>query len=236
MTQQQNVLRVDENGRVSVPVVTLARRRRQVVLFGMSHIATPDFFSAVLSRLETYEKNGHRVLHEYMDPAVIARDSRAQQLHKRLEFKDKKLRKSLRRFGLAYQSDIIKPRDTWLPADMDSKRFFKSVPWIMPTRVKSCDHLIGHPNILVKSIIRLYSNQDGVPLSSLDVSVIRDERDGVAVTNIVATAQHANVATFWGAAHIPGITTALIQEHGFSVVEEEWFEFLDLVKLTRKIR
>lgn len=222
----EQIVRVERN-RVSLPMVTLTRQKRQVVLIGMLHIASPRFFKFVMSRLCSYEQSGFRILYEAIDPHLKLESGLIEKkyLQKRLEYKRDVLFRRLKTFGLAYQSDHVQPKPTWDSADFTSDDWKRKNIDVIPknrAEVNRLDRRIDHPEIFVRLFIKGLRNMSPEQLDKMKFGeVIVGQRNEVAVSAMLDHAKYGNVATYWGTGHLPGMIN-LLSEAGFAVEKIEW--------------
>ncbi len=206
------------DGHLQLPVITLAKKKRRVVLIGMMHIAPLVFFAEVSRRLFEYERAGYQVLREAIDPEPNLGSSDARRMHKRLMFKMAKLVRRLRDLKIGSQTDRIPIQATWVSSDMATDQICREVPSLynideMIRRIARFDYAIENPKRWVKQAV-IEPILRGVEYEPHPVIVNR--RDEIAATSIIRHAEHDNVATYWGAAHIPGISQRLL-DAGFTV-------------------
>ena len=213
-----------EGDKYQLPVVTMQRGERVVVLIGMMHIASPKFFTDVEVKLLKFERAGYKILYEFLDPDVWAASPEEKVA---LQEKRGKIVEALKPYGLTYQTAAISLRQSWVSADISEKEWQKdpqSHRSSVSNILESLDKLIEDPQPYLKQIeMGLRSAHEYVNsfVSSPTGAFVLSFRDRAGVTKILEHVCVSNVATYWGAAHVPGFVR-ILEENGFKIVFVDW--------------
>ncbi len=227
-------------GSGQVPRVTLYKHRRTVVLFGMIHFAEPQFYSEILRHLEEYERNQYAILYEAIDRDCPGVDLSA------VEYKKKKAYAQLGQFGIVDQYSAMQPRPTWQNTDMSLRAVCGRLDGLSAARLRSSNlhfqQMREDPLPMVRGLLHLW---DCVARGTVESKirehvpnqdVVLHARNEIAVEGIVEASASAHVVAMWGAAHVPGIVSALVDDHGFSVRSVEWITALNVARLRKAVQ
>ena len=215
----QEIIRNEQN-QISVPVITLKRGGTSIVLLGMIHVASKDFFETVVSLLNEYEKDGFQILYEKVE-AIPSAEKQTLDL----------LFKGLQKYKLYSQLDFLYPRVPWKRADMDQEMSINSCDDSL--HVESDNDDMSSPEKYIWNI--LLPQLENLFLDIPDFDVIINRRNEFAVRAILDYAEKTDVATFWGCSHLPGILD-LLKQAGFQIDTIEWLKVLDIGNLKLQVQ
>jgi hypothetical protein len=211
------------NGRLFVPILTLRKGKRRVVIVGVIHLATSQFFERIQALLEEYEAKGYIVLHEAIaDSSSMARRSHSKSIYKKAMYKNDTLMDRFEGLGIMYQTRGIHVKSTWVNADQYSETLKRDrLPRITDDSIlKSLDRGLSDVVSVVHNILLPLFD----PEHQLNVSRdLLERRNEYAVEMVLRYTQYSSVITFWGAAHVSGIRAGL-ETFGYELEEAEWVE------------
>lgn len=231
-----------EDGQISLPLVRLTRGKRMVVLVGMSHVAPPQFFMSVRERLLAYERSGFRILYEVIDPHLTfefesVKDQCRQEMARivRRQFID-----LLKEYDLVYQGDYLRPSPNWFSADLGDEDWKdgRFLPLLRSHLEKVSSHTPTRAEVqlFVRKFVDFFSDQPrNVSAHQQNGEIIIDKRNKIAIASVLNHAECKNIATYWGVAHLPGMTNLLLKA-GYEVGSIEWVHFFDLLQLKTKLK
>ena len=225
--RMKDVLLVQQNI-VHVPMVTMARGKRKIVLIGVSHIASPDFYEWLCGTLDSYEDLGFQVLYEEIDTQFVTDSIDGQIFSVAIEERIQRIDALLSPFGLAYQSARFQPRASWISADfasVDWQQIFPNLGQMRRQALDVLDEIICDvKQKLIQPALDAWSDLDR------EVSIppfMLKPRDELAVQTIRTYLKYSDIVLHYGAAHIPGIRR-LLTRHGYKVVQTKWQPFFKL--------
>ena len=221
-----------ENNYVLMPTITMQRGKRIVVIMGMTHIASPQFYEEVTNRLQAFEKIGFKVLYEHVDSFLCLSPSSPEEKQFQRCVADKldELNKRLKVFGLGYQTYYLLPLPHWISADMTGDVLMSRVQSVATANRSQTiffDEALADPEKFVRKIAAQFIN----PPRFIKVpTVVVDERDAIASKAILSHAADMNVVTYWGLYHLPGMSK-LLADAGFVTKKIEWAPAFNLPRL-----
>lgn len=221
-----DVLQVRQN-RVFLPIYTLRRGEQIIVLVGMSHFASKEFFLDIEKKLLAHERQGFKVLYEAVG-----------EIPTRTWWSDWILRwKCIRQvrtvtikleeqFGLAYQVRHLRPRKSWIHSDFTASLWRRLEPGFCYSSdfLEKYVDLAQHPEKLAAGFLEMFKKMEQEVPPSL---IIRDRRDTFAVSKILENVTTHDVITYWGVTHLPGMIRHLSQA-GFVISNTEYVLAVDL--------
>ncbi len=205
-----------EDGWVIVPMVTMKRGERKIVLIGMLHVATMLFFETIMNRLIAYEKAGFQILYEEIENIPSAEKSTLDLLFE-----------GLKKYDLYSQLDYIHIRPSWKSADVD-QNFNENKDNNSNDIQETFDDAMLDPEKYIDTL--LLPQLENPFLKIPNAEMVIDRRNKLATSIIIDYAKNANVATYWGCSHIPGMIDLLIQ-HEFEIDTTEWIRTININKL-----
>lgn len=217
---------------ICVPQITLKKKDRTIILIGMMHTASIDFFSTVRERLLELEGGGFRVLYEFIDPPIPdPQTEEEREWHRRADSLAEEFKKNFRKVGLYYQLDEIPILPSWHSADFSMEDWIRESPTrrINKESVEKFENnpalLRGNIDLFIQRLLALAAHSTSEELSKVHLGRLTN-RDKFAARVILDHAKTNNVVTFWGSAHLPGIEL-LLKKAGYKVSETEWLPVLD---------
>jgi hypothetical protein len=182
--------------------------------------------------LESHERSGFRILYENIDPHLSLDFDSDEQREMQAKCKEAhhELVSRLASLGLDYQGEHIPLRSTWVSADFMLQDWqCHGLSVFLPTQamLAGLEQGAKDPEGVIRAM-RLHLTN---PSHKVNMPhVIWGRRDRFAAKRILQHVKRGNVATFWGAIHILGMTKRLINV-GFKVRDIEWIPAVDLNKL-----
>ena len=203
-----------EHDKVLLPFISLEREARTVVVIGMLHVASRVFFEDILSRLDAYESAGFQILYEDIESVPSTSQESLDHLINGLEA-----------YGLYSQIRCIQPKTSWASADVSIEDMRENFP-----QEGDDDENMKDPKKYLHEI--LIPELQGIGPEIPNMGFVIDSRNESAVETILKYAEHGNVVTYWGCAHIPGIIH-LLEQSSFSINSIEWVEAINLENLKK---
>lgn len=224
----QNLKRKTDEGLQAQRVTLSARGKATFTLYPMIHVADADFFDRVMREADAHDC----VLKEGVGSGPVARTTM-------------KAYKNISRSSpsLAVQpSHPQNPSATWYNSDLDPDTFrrkWKTIPFFRRMLFHVALRLIGlilrfgKARQLLTDALSTTSIDDGKALERVFGkefrNVILNDRDA-ALLNACETAIERRpddrIAVLWGAAHVPQLTQALVERHGYRITDREWITVL----------
>lgn len=215
----QEIIRNEED-QIVIPIVTVKRGETSIVLIGMIHIASKDFFETVLSHLNIYEKSGFQILYEEVEAIPSAEKQILDSLFK-----------GLQKYGLYSQLEYLHPRTSWKSADMTQEMSQNSDDDSLYEENHNDD--MSSPEKYIRNILLPQLENPSLEIPGFEVVINR--RNEVAVRVILDHVEKTNVATFWGCSHLPGMID-LLGQAGFQIDTIEWIKVLDIENLRLQVQ
>ena len=219
-----------KNHRAYTPIITLTLGKRTVVIIGVIHIATRNYFVRLQRLLEKLEQRGWAVLYER-----LADDVHPQKKLRRLSNEVHRLLMELwvlfmNKHNLCYQAHALKKGRNWIDADLPSQERDELYNVSMEQLIRTRKYLrvqLKNPASWISDMARLLTNPVAVVdntygrLPRKARALLVDKRDRFAARLIVRHNQVQPVVTYWGAFHIPGIVREL-KNRGFRTKSVTW--------------
>lgn len=215
----QEIIRNEQN-QITVPIITLRRGERSVILMGMIHVASEDFFKTVVSHLNTYEEAGFQILYEEVE-AIPSAEKQTLDL----------LFKGLQKYKLYSQLDYLRPNASWKSADLTqvmSTNFDDD-----STQEESNIDDMSSPEKYIRNILLPQLENPSLDIPGFEMVINR--RNEFAVRAILDCVEKTDVATFWGCAHMPGMID-LLGQVGFQIDKIDWIKALNIGNLKSHVQ
>lgn len=221
-----------------MPIVTMEhpRTKRKVVLFGMIHIGEKEYYQKTHGRVLELEQSGYLILYE-----MVGKITRAQ--YSRLSKEERKIcnslvgsrdvmKKAAEIMGISLQKEELPIEKSWINTDIRLSELAKGIAnknASLPDKA----NMEGDVSKKIKPFIQWFLAKiivnlgliSSLPFRGRNNIMVRGEiverRDAIAVKGIVRFPEQ-NVATIWGASHLPGIVGRLAKQHGHVIVKVEW--------------
>lgn len=209
----------NEQNRITVPIITLKRGEGTIILIGMIHVASEVFFKTIVSTLNKYEEAGFQILYEEVE-GIPSTEKQTLDL----------LFKGLQKYELYSQLDFLRPRDSWKSADLNHA---------MDTNFVSDSSHEGNDGDVMRSPEKYIQNillpqLENPSMDIPDFEKVINRRNEFAVRAILDCVEKANVASFWGCSHLPGMI-GLLEQAGFQIDKIEWINALDIGNLKSQL-
>lgn len=239
--QRHHVTRIHE-GYGQTPALTLERNNQIVVLIGLIHFAPQKYFEEIRRRIQVLEENRYVVLYEDIEEHKLFLTSRLSRAKSQslISIHKDSYRALRRKYGLVYQGEVLKVLPKWICADDMSaarKEVDSSVasfggwdtyyPVVEAYYRRNVD-----VEFLRRGVYSTFSEESyemrrrnpsyhGMPESMVGF------RDTAAARCIREHAKSTNVVSYWGLAHLPGISRKLYAA-GFRRVRTEWISVVKM--------
>ncbi|QQR64482.1 hypothetical protein IPH92_02835 [Candidatus Kaiserbacteria bacterium] len=210
--QLDTELRIEQN-KVLLPFITLKIGNKTIIIIGMLHVASRAYFEVVLSRLNSYESAGFKILYEDIESVPSASQENLDNLLKGLEM-----------YGLYSQLSFIQPKTSWVSADVSPEEMVKNFP-----QVEDYAENMKNPEKYLQEILLPELRGSGPEIPNIEFVI--NTRNQSAVNAILKHIENGNVATYWGCAHMPGMIH-LLEQSSFTIKSIEWIEAIDIEKIS----
>lgn len=237
----KNMRNVD--GKLQTPIVYYEnpQTNRVVVFIATFHYADAAYYAAIQEVIDSLK--GYKVLYEGVGKLSSKEELSLTMVEQKIAEEFNKAFQAMEKIGsimeLTNQRDGLAYNDSWLNTDMSMYHM------IWKFGQKDLNLLERSPNFeellddkmehgIARWLINILLNR-AVPLAVIlnilmffsknnrDVrSLVLDARNEIAIDAIFKNLIDGNVATIWGAGHLPGIEKILVNQ-GFREVRRDWF-------------
>lgn len=215
----EEIIRNEQN-QITVPIITLKRGERSIILIGMIHVASEVFFKTVVSTLNKCEEAGFQILYEEVEGIPSAEKQTLDLLFN-----------GLQKYGLYSQLDFLQPHDSWKSADLSQAMDINFDNG--SSHEENDDDDMRSPEKYIRNI--LLPQLENPSMEIPDFEMIINQRNEFAVRAILECAEKEGIATFWGCSHLPGMIN-LLEQAGFQIDKMEWINALNIGNLKSQLQ
>ena len=223
---------------LEMPIVTMEhpRTKRKGVVFGIIHFWDREYYKKTHCRVLDLEQSGYLILYEMVGKITRAQYSRLskeeKKIYRGLVGSHHVMKKVAEIIGISLQREELPIGKNWVNTDIRLAELVKRIA-SKNAGVPEKPNMEGDIPKKIKPFIQWFLSKLIVNIGLITSLTKKDRnevivsgeiverRDAIAIKGI-ARFPEQNIATIWGASHLPGIVKGLTEQHGHVILKVEW--------------